>query len=218
MTLLEGSSAKYSDGGSGSGKAALRSVMSPEAFDARLDGEAESAVDFLRAQQREDGHWLYELEADATIPAEYILLNHFLGEPEPLLKAKMAKYLRRIQSDRHHGWPLFHDGDFDLSASIKAYFALKLAGDGPDAAHMVRARNHPRPWRCRPCECLHADHPRLIQTGPLARHTSDADRHHVAAELVTVQHPESVLLVTNGHRAVADPDVRKTMRGQPRRH
>ena len=52
----------------------------------------------------------------------------------------MAKYLRRIQSDRRHGWPLFHDGDFDLSASVKAYFALKLAGDGPDAAHMVRAR------------------------------------------------------------------------------
>ena len=52
----------------------------------------------------------------------------------------MAKYLRRIQSDRHHGWPLFHDGDFDLSASVKSYFALKLAGDGPDAAHMVRAR------------------------------------------------------------------------------
>ena len=114
--------------------------MSPEAFDARLDGEVETAADFLRAQQREDGHWLYKLEADATIPAEYILLNHFLGEPEPLLEAKMAKYLRRIQSDRHHGWPLFHDGDFDLSASVKAYFALKLAGDGPDAAHMVRAR------------------------------------------------------------------------------
>ena len=137
---MEGSSARYPDGGSGGGHAALRSVISPAAFDARLDDEVDTAASSLRAQQREDGHWLYDLEADATIPAEYILLNHFLGEPEPQLEAKMAKYLRRIQSDRHHGWPLFHDGDFNLSASVKAYYALKCAGDSQDEAHMVRAR------------------------------------------------------------------------------
>ena len=137
---MEGSSARYPDGGSGSGQAALRSVMSPAAFDARLDDEVDTAAASLLAQQRADGHWLYDLEADATIPAEYVLLNHFLGEPEPQLEAKMARYLRRIQSDRHHGWPLFHDGDFNLSASVKAYYALKCAGDSPDEAHMVRAR------------------------------------------------------------------------------
>ena len=140
MNSLEGSSARYPDGGSGSGQAALRSVMSPAAFDARLDDEVDTAAASLLAQQRADGHWLYDLEADATIPAEYVLLNHFLGEPEPQLEAKMARYLRRIQSDRHHGWPLFHDGDFNLSASVKAYYALKCAGDSPDEAHMVRAR------------------------------------------------------------------------------
>lgn len=137
---MEGSRARHPDGGSGSGKAALHSVLSPAAFDARLDDEVDSAAASLRKAQRTDGHWLYELEADATIPAEYVLLNHFLGEPEPQLEAKMAKYLRRIQSDRHHGWPLFHDGDFDLSASVKAYYALKFAGDDPEDAHMVRAR------------------------------------------------------------------------------
>lgn len=137
---MEGSRARHPDGGSGSGKAALHSVMSPAAFDARLDYEVESAADVLRTHQRKDGHWLYDLEADATIPAEYVLLNHFLGEPEPQLEAKMAKYLRRLQSDRHHGWPLFHDGDLDLSASVKAYYALKFAGDDPEEAHMVRAR------------------------------------------------------------------------------
>ena len=137
---MEGSRARHPDGGGGSGKAALHSVMSPAVFDARLDDEVESAADALRTHQREDGHWLYDLEADATIPAEYVLLNHFLGEPEPQLEAKMAKYLRRLQSDRHHGWPLFHDGDLDLSASVKAYYALKFAGDDPEEAHMVRAR------------------------------------------------------------------------------
>src|SRR5256884_1965217 len=40
----------------------------------------------------------------------------------------------------HGGWPLYHGGDFDMSCSVKAYFALKLAGDSPQAPHMVRAR------------------------------------------------------------------------------
>jgi squalene-hopene/tetraprenyl-beta-curcumene cyclase len=79
------------------------------------------------------------LEADATIPAEYILLNHYLGEPNPEIEGKLAVYLRRIQGS-HGGWPLFHDGDFNISASVKAYFALKLAGDDPQAAHMAAAR------------------------------------------------------------------------------
>ena len=90
--------------------------------------------------QRPDGHFVFELEADATIPAEYVLLRHYLAEPvDSVLEAKIAVYLRRIQGE-HGGWPLFHDGDFDMSASVKAYFALKMIGDPVDAAHMVRAR------------------------------------------------------------------------------
>jgi squalene-hopene/tetraprenyl-beta-curcumene cyclase len=90
--------------------------------------------------QRPDGHWCFELEADATIPAEYVLLRHLRGEPEdPVLEAKIASYLRRIQGD-HGGWPLFTGGAFDGSASVKAYFALKMIGDAPDAPHMRRAR------------------------------------------------------------------------------
>ena len=52
---------------------------------------------------------------------------------------KFAVYLRRIQG-AHGGWPLFHDGDLDVSASVTAYFALKAIGDSPDADHMRRAR------------------------------------------------------------------------------
>jgi squalene-hopene/tetraprenyl-beta-curcumene cyclase len=92
-------------------------------------------------EQREDGHWVYELEADATIPSEYILLRHFLGEPvDDGLEAKIGRYLRRIQSDTHDGWPLYHEGGFDVSASVKAYYALKMIGDDVDAPHMARAR------------------------------------------------------------------------------
>ena len=83
---------------------------------------------------------MFELEADATIPAEYVLLRHYLGEPvDAALEAKIAVYLRRIQG-AHGGWPLFRDGDLDISASVKAYFALKMIGDDPRPPHMRRAR------------------------------------------------------------------------------
>ncbi|AEI37296.1 MAG: squalene--hopene cyclase [Zymomonas mobilis subsp. pomaceae] len=100
----------------------------------------EKAAQALLDTQKQDGHWVFELEADATIPAEYILLRHYLGEPEDLeLEAKIGRYLRRIQGD-HGGWPLFYKGGFDISATVKAYFALKMIGDSPDEPHMQRAR------------------------------------------------------------------------------
>src|SRR5215831_9949540 len=105
-----------------------------------VDHSIEAASRALIALQQPDGHWVFELEADATIPAEYVLLRHYLAEPiDAALEAKIAVYLRRIQGD-HGGWPLFHDGAFDMSASVKAYFALKMIGDSIDAPHMVRAR------------------------------------------------------------------------------
>jgi len=105
-----------------------------------LDAAVERAAAALRARQRGDGHWVFELEADATIPAEYILLRAYLGEPDaPELERKIGVYLRRIQG-AHGGWPLFHGGEFDASATVKAYFALKMIGDDPAAPHMARAR------------------------------------------------------------------------------
>jgi len=117
--------------------AALRAAR---AHRSGLDAAIEAALDALLAEQRPDGHWVYELEADATIPAEYVLLVHYLGEtPDAPLEAKIGRYLRRIQG-AHGGWPLFHGGAYDPSASVKAYFALKMIGDAPDAPHMARAR------------------------------------------------------------------------------
>lgn len=105
-----------------------------------LERSVSQATDALLKDQRADGHWVFELEADATIPSEYVLLRHYLGEPiDAELERKIAVYLRRIQG-RHDGWPLFHEGAFDMSASVKAYFALKMIGDSPDADHMRRAR------------------------------------------------------------------------------
>jgi squalene-hopene/tetraprenyl-beta-curcumene cyclase len=104
-----------------------------------LDAVIHDAAAALLARQAQDGHWVFELEADATIPAEYIFLNHYLDTIDDPLEARLGAYLRKIQG-KHGGWPLFHDGDFDISASVKAYYALKLIGDDIDAPHMVRAR------------------------------------------------------------------------------
>ncbi len=105
-----------------------------------LERSIDRATAALLACQRDDGHWLFELEADATIPAEYVLLRHYLAEPvDAALEAKIGVYLRRIQG-AHGGWPLFAEGDLDVSATVKAYFALKTIGDPVDADHMRRAR------------------------------------------------------------------------------
>jgi squalene-hopene/tetraprenyl-beta-curcumene cyclase len=107
---------------------------------ARVEDGIAAATKALLDLQQPDGHWVFELEADATIPAEYVLFRHYRGEPiDSVLEAKIAAYLRRTQGT-HGGWPLFHDGGFDMSASVKAYFALKMIGDSPDSAHMRRAR------------------------------------------------------------------------------
>ncbi|WP_420135017.1 squalene--hopene cyclase [Rhodopseudomonas sp.] len=105
-----------------------------------LEASIDAARSALMSHRRDDGHWVFELEADATIPAEYVLMRHYLGEPVATeLEAKIAVYLRRIQG-AHGGWPLVHGGDFDMSASVKAYFGLKMIGDDINAPHMVRAR------------------------------------------------------------------------------
>ncbi len=104
-----------------------------------LAGAVARATAALARRQRQDGHWLFELEADATIPAEYVLLEHFLDRIDEPLEEKIGAYLRAAQG-AHGGWPLFYDGPFDLSCTVKAYYALRLIGDPADAPHMKRAR------------------------------------------------------------------------------
>ena len=114
--------------------------MNAPADHVHLEAAIAAATDGLLREQRPDGHWVYELEADATIPAEYVLLVHYLAEtPNLELERKIGVYLRRIQGD-HGGWPLYHEGAFDISATVKGYFALKMIGDDINAPHMVRAR------------------------------------------------------------------------------
>ena len=108
--------------------------------DIGLDDAVSRAAAALRARQKPDGHWVFELEADVTIPAEYVLLEHYLDRIDPELQKRIGVYLRAAQG-AHGGWPLFHDGACNISASVKAYYALKAIGDEPAAPHMIRARD-----------------------------------------------------------------------------
>jgi squalene-hopene/tetraprenyl-beta-curcumene cyclase len=101
------------------------------------------ALDAARARilghQHPAGYWQYYLEADCTIPAEYILMLHYFGESDRLLESRLAEYLRDHPC-RDGGWPLYPGGALDVSCSVKCYFALKLVGDRADTVHMTRAR------------------------------------------------------------------------------
>ena len=99
----------------------------------------------LKAERCSAGNWCYEFEADCTIPAEFLLMVHFTGDFALLdelgtdLEARIATYIRS-QQQADGGWPQYPGGQFDMSCTVKVYYALKLAGDDPDAPHMRRAR------------------------------------------------------------------------------
>ena len=94
----------------------------------------------LLSEQKKDGHWVYELEADTTIPSEYILMNHFLGLKEEKLEKKLAAYIKKKQNP-DGGWPLFWKGESNISTSVKAYYALKLSGEKISEKFMVKAKD-----------------------------------------------------------------------------
>ena len=93
----------------------------------------------LSLQESEEGYWCGELEADTTLESDYILLHALLGTGNPERIAKAAVYVLRHQNE-DGGWPIYHGGPSNLSASVKAYFGLKLAGYRADHPTLVRAR------------------------------------------------------------------------------
>jgi squalene-hopene/tetraprenyl-beta-curcumene cyclase len=99
------------------------------------------ATQRIVAAQNPAGYWCFQLEADCTIPAEYVIMMHYMDEVDEALQARIAVYLRARQGE-DGGWPLFHDGKSDISCSVKVYYALKMVGDAPDRPHMARAREY----------------------------------------------------------------------------
>src|SRR6516165_5368762 len=180
--------------------------------DIDLDSHIDSATKALLARQHADGHFQFELEADATVPAEYVLFRHYLGEPvDAALEASIAGYLRRIQGP-HGGWALFADGAFDMSATVKAYFALKMIGDSPGRTYAPRARSRAAARRRRAQQCFHALSARALRHHILARSAGDAGRDHVAADMVSISPRQGLVLEPHGDRAASGVDGEETAR------
>jgi len=94
----------------------------------------------LLDQQMSDGHWVGELQGDTILESEYILLMAFLGRENDERIRLAANYLLQHQQDEG-GWSNYPDGPPDISVSVKAYFALKIAGHTSDEPLMQRAAN-----------------------------------------------------------------------------
>ena len=122
---------------SATGAPAPRDALSPAAGGG---GTIDAAVGNLLRGRHEDGHWCYELETDTIVESEYVLMLHFLGRSEDPRIDACCRRLRRQQTDAG-GWAIYPGGPVDPSPSVKAYLCLKLAGDDPEAPHMVAARD-----------------------------------------------------------------------------
>src|SRR5262245_11957869 len=126
-----------------------RATIKP-ALQTRLIDSIRHAQKYLLSQQNLDGYWWAELEANVTLTAEYIMLHRILihsdgrnifsnGKNRQQQIGQMARYLLRQQRD-HGGWELFYGDGVELSTTIEAYYALKLAGYSIDDLAMQQAR------------------------------------------------------------------------------
>ena len=92
----------------------------------------------LLARQEPDGHWVGELEGDTILESEFVLLLAFLGRSSDARIGPLANYLLKHQL-ADGGWANYPGGPAEVSVSVKAYFALKIAGHSADEPHMRRA-------------------------------------------------------------------------------
>jgi len=105
----------------------------------RVTAAIDASRKWLLSQQHEDGYWCGELEADTTLESDYILMHTLLGTGTQERFQKCANYILRGQNE-DGGWPIYNGGPSNISASVKAYFSLKLAGYKPDHPALERAR------------------------------------------------------------------------------
>ena len=104
-----------------------------------LDGTVERGREFLLSIQDPQGYWWAELESNATMAAEHLLLEHFLGIADAERWSKLCRYI--LGQQRADGsWAVYFDGPGNVSVTTEAYFALKLAGHDPESAEMRKAR------------------------------------------------------------------------------
>jgi squalene-hopene/tetraprenyl-beta-curcumene cyclase len=123
---------------------ALRSALPQQAeSDSAIDAEISQAIpraqENLLRQQRPDGHWCGELLVDSTLCSDFVLFMHWLGDVDVNLQRRCARHILKRQLP-DGGWNIYYAGPSEINASVKAYFALKLAGYSVDSPFMREAR------------------------------------------------------------------------------
>ena len=93
----------------------------------------------LLRQQKPDGHWVGELMVDSTLCSDYVLFMHWVGDVDETLQRRCTRHILERQLP-DGGWNIYYGGPSEINASVKAYFALKLAGHSPDTPFMQEAR------------------------------------------------------------------------------
>jgi len=115
------------------------SISGPIGLIDRLSEAIKKTQSYYLNQQQEDGYWWYELESNATMTSEYLMLLHFLGLRDEKKDRKMVRHI--LGNQRSDGtWSIHWGGEGDLSTTIEAYFALKLAGLSADDEPLRKAR------------------------------------------------------------------------------
>jgi squalene-hopene/tetraprenyl-beta-curcumene cyclase len=118
-------------------------MTSPAAVSSRVDSAIDRATTLLHSCQAPDGHWVGELEANSTITSEYLLFCRLVDRVDRERERKIVNYLRGHQLP-DGGWSIYDKGPANVSATIKAYFAMKVAGAPPDDPALVAARSRIR--------------------------------------------------------------------------
>lgn len=111
-------------------------VSHPDTID---DAIRRSQASLLARQDPREGFWVAELEADTTLTSEYLMLRRFMGVVDRERERKAVRYLRSTQLP-DGGWSIYNGGPAEISASVKAYFALKLVGVPAHEPYMEKAR------------------------------------------------------------------------------
>jgi len=110
-----------------------------EASDSEISTAVGRAQENLFRQQQADGHWCGELMVDSTLCSDFVLFMHWLGEIDGALQERCVRHILKRQQPGG-GWNIYYGGPSEINASVKAYFALKLAGCSPDLPFMHDAR------------------------------------------------------------------------------
>jgi len=105
----------------------------------RISKAIAASRDHLFSRQEPEGWWCGELEADTTLVSDYVFMHTLLNSRDEERMTKCARQIRNCQN-ADGGWPIYEGGPSNVSASVKAYFALKMTGSAPDEEYMQRAR------------------------------------------------------------------------------